>query len=122
MRHMYVLEGTARPTWLAGDLYSKHILYIDSEADFGMYQDQYDRKGQLFINYASWLKYADRVRPDPRIAIYPFKREFQTGSSSTDVQSVCRRFATILATTCRRRSVGTSTWARLIAASSIPTR
>ena len=87
MRHMYILEGTARPSRLAGDLYSKHILYIDSEADFGMYQDQYDRKGQLFINYTSWLKYADRVRPDARIAIYPFKREFQTGSSSTDVQS-----------------------------------
>ena len=87
MRHMYILEGTARPTRLAGDLYSKHVLYIDSEADFGMYQDQYDRKGQLFINYTSWLKYADRVRPDARIAIYPFKREFQTGSSSTDVQS-----------------------------------
>ena len=87
MRHMYILEGTARPSRLAGDLYSKHILYIDSEADFGMYQDQYDRKGQLFINYTSWLKYQDRVRPDARIAIYPFKREFQTGSSSTDVQS-----------------------------------
>ena len=87
MRHMYILQGTARPSRLAGDLYSKHVLYIDSEADFGMYQDQYDRKGQLFINYTSWLKYADRVRPDSRIAIYPFKREFQTGSSSTDVQS-----------------------------------
>ena len=71
--------------WLAASIPS--TLYIDSEADFGMYQDQYDRKGQLFINYTSWLKYADRVRPDARIAIYPFKREFQTGSSSTDVQS-----------------------------------
>jgi len=87
MRHMYILEGKARPGRLPGDLYSRHVLYVDSEADFGMYQDMYDRKGQLFINYTSWLKYADRVRPDARIAIYPFKREFQTGSSSTDVQS-----------------------------------
>ncbi|HKN00842.1 MAG TPA: DUF1329 domain-containing protein [Candidatus Binataceae bacterium] len=87
MRHMYIMEGTARPSRLAGDLYSKHLLYIDSEADFGMYQDQYDRRGQLFINYTSWLKYADRVRPDSRVAIYPFKRLFQSGSSSTDVQS-----------------------------------
>ncbi len=87
MRHMYILEGKARPGRLSGDLYSRHVLYVDSEADFGMYQDMYDRKGQLFINYTSWLKYADRVRPDARIAIYPFKREFQTGSSSTDVQS-----------------------------------
>ncbi len=87
MRHMYVLEGRARPDRLAGDLYSRHILYIDTEADFGMYQDQYDRRGQLFINYTSWLKYADRVSPQSRVAIYPFKRLFQTGSSSTDVQS-----------------------------------
>ncbi len=87
MRHMYILEGVARPERLPGDLYSKHVLYIDSEADFGLYQDQYDRKGQLFINYTSWLKYADRVRPDARVAIYPFKRLFQSGSSSTDVQS-----------------------------------
>jgi hypothetical protein len=70
---MYILQGTARPSRLKGDLYSKHVLYVDSEADFGMYQDRYDRKGQLFINYTSWLKYADRVRPDSRIAIYPFK-------------------------------------------------
>ncbi len=87
MRHMYIVEGIARPERLPGDLYSKHILYIDSEADFGMYQDQYDRKGQLFINYTSWLKYADRVTPSSRVAIYPFKRVFQSGSSSTDVQS-----------------------------------
>jgi Protein of unknown function (DUF1329) len=87
MRHMYILEGIARPERLPGDLYSKHLLYIDSEADFGMYQDQYDRKGQLFINYTSWLKYADRVTPSARVAIYPFKRLFQSGSSSTDVQS-----------------------------------
>jgi Protein of unknown function (DUF1329) len=87
MRHVYIVEGRARPSRLAGDLYSKHILYIDSEADFGLYQDQYDRKGQLYINYTSWLKYADRVTPQARVAIYPFKRLFQSGSSSTDVQS-----------------------------------
>jgi len=87
MRHMYIMEGIARHDRLPGDLYSKHILYVDSEADFGMYQDQYDRRGQLFINYTSYLKFADRVTPASRIAIYPFKRLFQTGSSSVDVQS-----------------------------------
>ncbi|MHB8383201.1 MAG: DUF1329 domain-containing protein [Candidatus Binataceae bacterium] len=87
MRHLYILQGVARHSRLPGDLYSKHILYIDSEADFGMYQDQYDRKGELFINYTSWCKFADRVTPSARVAIYPFKRLFQTGSSSTDVQS-----------------------------------
>lgn len=92
MRHMYILEGIARPERLPGDLYSKHVLYIDSEADFGMYQDQYDRKGQLFINYTSYLKFADRTTPASKIAIYPFKRLFQIGSSSVDVQS---GFATV---------------------------
>jgi hypothetical protein len=87
MRHMFIMEGVARHERLPGDLYSKHILYIDSEADFGMYQDQYDKRGQLFINYTSYLKYADRVTPESRVAIYPFKRLFQKGSSSVDVQS-----------------------------------
>ena len=58
-----------------------------------MFVDLYDRRGQLWINYTSWLNYADRARADSRIAIYPFKREFQVGSSSIDVQgglsSVC---------------------------------
>ena len=87
MRHMYILQGVARHDRLPGDLYSKHVLYVDSEADFGMYQDQYDRRGALFVNYTSWLKYEDRVVPDAKVAIYPFKRIFQSGSSSTDLQS-----------------------------------
>ncbi len=87
MRHLYILEGIARRDRLPGDLYSKHVLYIDSEADFGMYQDMYDRQGQLYINYTSFCKYNDRVTPEARVAIYPFKRLFQIASSSTDVQS-----------------------------------
>ncbi len=87
MRHLYVIEGKAKPDRLKGDLYSRHVIYIDSEADFGMYQDQYDQQGQLFINYTSWMKFADRPVPDAKIAIYPFKREFQTGSSSVNVQT-----------------------------------
>ncbi len=62
-------------------------MYIDSEADFVMANDMYDRGGELFINYTSWMHYADRSEPDAKIAIYPFKREFQSGSSSINVQS-----------------------------------
>src|SRR5208337_4253233 len=87
MRRLYVVEGRARSERLPGDLYGRHVIYIDSEADFGMYQDMYDRQGQLFVNYTSWMKYADRPVDGARIAIYPFKREFQTGSSSTNVQT-----------------------------------
>jgi hypothetical protein len=32
------------------------------------------------------MNYADRARADSRIAIYPFKRQFQVGSSTVDVQ------------------------------------
>jgi len=73
-------------------LYNHEIIYIDSEADFPMYVDMYDRNGEVYINYTSWLNYADRAQPDSKIAIYPYKREFQVGSSSSDIKgtaSVC---------------------------------
>jgi Protein of unknown function (DUF1329) len=87
MRHMYIVEGKPRPGRFTESLYSKHILYIDSEADFVMSHDMYDNSGELFVNYTSWMHYADRAEPGARIAIYPFKREFQVGSSSTNLQS-----------------------------------
>ena len=118
MRHMYILEGIARPNRLAGDLYSKHVLYIDSEADFGMYQDQYDpssttlrgsssRTACALTRVSRSIRSSASSRPDPRRPM---------------CSRVCRRFATIRATTCLRRSVGISTWARLIGASSTPIR
>jgi hypothetical protein len=33
------------------------------------------------------MTYRDRPVPDAKIAIYPFKREFQVGSSSINIQS-----------------------------------
>jgi hypothetical protein len=41
----------------------------------------------LFNNYFSWNYYAGRSEPDARIAIYPFKRLFQVGSSTVNAQS-----------------------------------
>lgn len=87
LRHNYIVEGTPRSDRFSGSLYSKEIMYVDSEADFVMFHDMYDRRGELFINYTSWMTYRDRPRPDARVAIYPFKREFQVGSSSTNIQS-----------------------------------
>ena len=86
LRHLYIIQAIARPGSYSSPLYSREIIYIDSEADFPMYVDLYDRRGQLWVNYTSWLNYSDRARSDSRIAIYPFKREFQVGSSSVDVQ------------------------------------
>jgi Protein of unknown function (DUF1329) len=86
MRHMFLVEGSPRPGKF-NSLYSHEILYIDSEADFVMSDDMFDRSGQLFNNYTSWMHYADRAEPGAKIAIYPFKREFQVGSSTVNVQS-----------------------------------
>jgi len=88
MRRLWIVD--AKPRY--NNLYSRELIYLDSEADFPMYVDLYDRKGQLYISYVTWLNYADRAQPDSKIAIYPFKREFGVGSSSSDVtgsSSVC---------------------------------
>jgi hypothetical protein len=91
LRHEFIVEGKPRPGKF-NSLYHHEILYLDSEAVFVMANDLYDRNGQLFVNYTSWMRYADRSEPDAKIAIYPFKREFQSGSSSINVQS---GFATV---------------------------
>jgi len=86
LRRLYLIEAKARPGRYASSLYSREIIYIDSEADFPMFVDMYDNRGQLWFNYTSWMNYSDRARSDSRIAIYPFKRQFQVGSSTVDVQ------------------------------------
>lgn len=91
MRHEFIVEGKPRMNRF-NSLYHHEVLYLDSEAVFVMANDMYDRGGQLFVNYTSWMRYADRSEPDAKIAIYPFKREFQSGSSSINVQS---GFATV---------------------------
>jgi hypothetical protein len=60
---------------------------MDSEMWFEPYVDTYDRRGELFRNHLSWLAYRDRPVPDAKVAIYPFKREYVVGVSSTDVQA-----------------------------------
>ncbi|MGC1676297.1 MAG: DUF1329 domain-containing protein [Candidatus Binataceae bacterium] len=87
MRRVYVVETVANPKRLPGDLYSKHLVYIDTEADVVLSHDQYDRQGQLMLNFTNWLTYRDRPVPDARIAIYPFKRVFQVNGTSTNVQT-----------------------------------
>ncbi|MFZ0659075.1 MAG: DUF1329 domain-containing protein [Candidatus Binataceae bacterium] len=87
MRRVYVIETKANPKRLTGDLYSKHLVYIDTEADVVLSHDQYDRQGELMLNFTNWLTYRDRPVPDARIAIYPFKRVFQVNGTSTNIQT-----------------------------------
>ncbi len=87
MRHVYIVEATPRPDRIAGALQSKTLIYMDSESWFEPYIDEYDHAGQLWYNHIWWMTYRDRPVPDARVAIYPFKREFEVGAVSTDVQS-----------------------------------
>ena len=87
MRRVYVVETIANPKKNPNDLYSKHVVYIDAEADVVLSHDMYDRRGELMVNFTNWLTYRDRPVPDARVAIYPFKRLFQVNGTSTNVQS-----------------------------------
>jgi Protein of unknown function (DUF1329) len=87
MRHMYVVEATPDRKRAPQALDSRTIIYIDAEAWFEPYTDTYDQSGQLWRNHIYWLTYRDRPVPDAKVAIYPFKRQFVVGASSTDVQT-----------------------------------
>jgi hypothetical protein len=86
MRRVYVVETRANPRINGNDLYSRHVVYIDAEADVVLSHDMYDRQGELMVNFTNWLTYRDRPVPDAKIAIYPFKRLFQVNGTSTNVQ------------------------------------
>jgi hypothetical protein len=87
MRRVYVVETRANPKRNANDLYSRHVVYIDAEADVVLSHDMYDRQGELMVNFTNWLTYRDRPVPDAKVAIYPFKRLFQVNGTSTNVQN-----------------------------------
>jgi hypothetical protein len=87
LRRQYVIEATERKDRLSSPLFGKEIIYVDAEADFPMVVDMYDRAGSLYKNYTSWMNYSDRAEESSRVAIYPFKREFQVGSSTVNLQS-----------------------------------
>ena len=90
LRRLYLVEARPRRRGEESEsaaLDSRTILYEDSEVWFFPYIDTYDRKGQLWRNHIYWLAYRDRPVPDAKVAIYPFKRSFVVGATSTDVQS-----------------------------------
>jgi hypothetical protein len=87
MRHLYVVEVTPRPERIRGVLQSKTVVYVDGEGWFNPYVDSYDQKGELWKTQIYLYTYRDRPVPDAKIAVYPFKREFNIAASSLDVQS-----------------------------------
>jgi hypothetical protein len=85
MRPLYIVE--ANPDWSkANPVQGKRVVYNDSEIWFNPYIDAYDRRGELFQNFTYWLTHRDRVVPDARIAIYPFKRSFVVAAGAFDLQ------------------------------------
>ncbi len=86
MRRQYIVEAVERKDRLSSPLFSKEIVYVDAEADFPMFVDMYDRRGDLLKNYTSWMNYSDKAQAGARIAIYPFKRLFQVGSSTQNIE------------------------------------
>jgi hypothetical protein len=106
MRHMYVLEAAPRLDRIHSPRDSKTVVFLDSEAWTVPYVDKYDWKGRLFNNVIYWMTYRDRPVPDAKVAIYPFKRQFEVGAVATDISSG-------LATPCYRPGVETperETW------------
>jgi hypothetical protein len=87
MRRIYVIEADAKQTSILGSGVSipKRIFYIDSEGWFITASDQYDREGKLWKTIATFNAYRDRPVPDARVAIWPFKRMFQTALVDEDV-------------------------------------
>jgi len=89
VRHLYVIEATAKPRSAVGGsvIIPKRILYVDSEGWFITASDQYDNNGQLWKTLATFHAYRDRALPNSTVAIWPFKRMFETALVDEDVSS-----------------------------------
>ncbi len=93
MRQLYVIEATVKPqSWSQrigsdGAVIPKRVLYVDSEGWFITASDQYDKEGKLWKTIATFHAYRDRPVPDAKVAVYPFKRMFQTALVDENVQS-----------------------------------
>jgi hypothetical protein len=84
MRHVYIVEADAKRGHDVS--IKKRIFYIDSEGWFITASDQYDRDGKLWKTIATFNTFRDRPIPEAQVAIYPYKRMFQTGLVDEDVQ------------------------------------
>ncbi|MGH7863931.1 MAG: DUF1329 domain-containing protein, partial [Candidatus Binataceae bacterium] len=84
MRRVYAVEATVKPKY---DLsVPKRVLYIDAEGWLITASDLYDRKGGLWRTIATFHAYRDRPVPDAKVAIYPYKRMFQTALVDMDLE------------------------------------
>jgi Protein of unknown function (DUF1329) len=87
MRNVYVIEATAKPRSPLGEQVSvpKRVLYIDSEGWFITAEDQFNPDGELWKTIVAFHAYRDRATPSARVAIWPFKRMYQTAEVDEDL-------------------------------------
>jgi hypothetical protein len=97
IRNLYVIEATAKGSSIlaASPTIPKRIFYIDSEGWFITASDQSDRNGQLWKTLVAFHAYRDRAVPNARVAIWPFKRMFETALVDEDLTS---GFSTVIYT------------------------
>jgi hypothetical protein len=95
MRSLYVIEATAkhRPTLGGSTIVPRRVLYIDSEGWFITAADLYGPNGQLWKTIANFHAYSDRATPNARVAVWPYKRIFETAQVDEDLTT---GFSTIL--------------------------
>jgi len=87
MRRLYVIEATAkhRPALGGSTIVPRRVLYIDSEGWFITAADLYGPDGQLWKTIANFHAYSDRSTPNARVAIWPYKRMFETAQVDEDL-------------------------------------
>ena len=87
MRRLYVIEATAknRPFLGGSTIVPRRVLYIDSEGWFITASDLYLPNGQLWKTLANFHSYSDRATPNARVAIWPYKRMFETAQVDEDL-------------------------------------
>jgi Protein of unknown function (DUF1329) len=97
LRRVYVIEATEKPHPFvaASTLVPKRILYIDSEGWFITASDLYDREGKLWKTIAGFHAYSDRATPAATVAVWPFKRIFETAMVDEDLSN---GFSTVIFT------------------------
>src|SRR5215472_4148141 len=80
LRRLYVIEASVknRPFLGGSTIVPRRVLYIDAEGWFITASDLYGPNGQLWKTIANFHAYSDRPTPNARVAIWPYKRMFET--------------------------------------------
>ncbi len=89
MRNLYVVEATVKSRPFPGGnvIVPRRILYIDSEGWFVTAADLFNPNGELWKTIATFHAYRDRSTPNARVAVWPFKRMFETAMVDEDLTS-----------------------------------